>query len=148
MPENLDINNAFYKRRSSITVRIKEEHHIAQARRAAVAMSETAGFKQADVYSIATSVSELANNMFFHTIYGGMITCSEIGENGRSGIEIICTDEGPGIFDIDLAMQDGYSTSGGLGGGLPGVKRLMDEFDIYSKPGKGTRITVKKWKKQ
>lgn len=70
-----------------------------------------------------------------------------VAEPGRTGIEIVCEDRGPGIANIDLVMQDGYSTSRGMGLGLPGVRRLMDEFSIRSKEGVGTTITCPKWRR-
>ncbi len=83
---------------------------------------------------------------FFHTNKGGTLSFIPVRNEKIEGIEIISEDEGPGIPDIELAMQDGFSTCGGLGGGLPGVKRLMDEFEITSKET-GTRIVARKWKK-
>ena len=74
-----------------------------------------------------------------------MVSIEKISEHGRDGMVIIAKDEGPGILDIRRVMEDGYTTSGGLGAGLPGVKRLMDTFDIESTPGKGTEIRVTKW---
>lgn len=132
--------------KAPVIVEVSEEHHVSQARRTANILAEMAGFRRPDVYSIGTSVSELANNLFFHSVHGGTIAISETVRAGIAGIEIVCEDNGPGIYDISLAMRDGYSTSGGLGGGLPGVKRLMDEFEIESELGKGTKITVRKWK--
>jgi len=76
----------------------------------------------------------------------GTVTIREIERGGRKGIEIICEDQGPGIADIDLVMQDGYSTSRGMGMGLPGARRLMDEFDIKSAEGQGTIIHCRKWR--
>ena len=70
-----------------------------------------------------------------------------VDDNGKLGVEITATDDGPGIPDVGLAMQDGFSTSGGLGLGLPGVRRLMDEFEIHSTFGKGTRVKARKWKR-
>lgn len=96
-------------------------------------------------YTIATSVSELANNLFFHCPMGGRITITPLRNNGQVGIEVIAEDDGPGIPDIESAMQDGFTTNKGLGGGLPGVKRLMDEFEITSEVGEGTKIITRKW---
>ncbi|MDX8411133.1 MAG: anti-sigma regulatory factor [Mariprofundaceae bacterium] len=98
-----------------------------------------------DSHYVATAVSELANNQFFHTNSGGVIQFYHIEHSGRHGIEIVAQDEGPGIACIDMAMTDGFSSNGGLGGGLGGVKRLMDEFEIESEHGAGTRIVVRKW---
>ena len=84
---------------------------------------------------------------FFHTTKGGTLSFIHIFNEKKQGIEVISQDEGPGIPDIPLAMQDGFSTYGGLGGGLPGVKRLMDEFEITSSET-GTKIVARKWKKK
>lgn len=134
--------------KTPLIVEVCEEHHVSQARRTAAIVAEMADFSRPDVFCIGTSVSELANNLFFHSVHGGKIAISEIERDGNAGIEIVCEDKGPGIYDISLAMRDGYSTSGGLGGGLPGIKRLMDEFEIQSELGKGTRITVRKWNRK
>ena len=104
-------------------------------------MNRTAAFY------VATSVSELANNLFFHAAGGGTITLSAVRRDGQRGIEVIAEDDGPGIPEVELAMQDGFSTNGGLGGGLPGAKRLMDEFEITSTVAGGTRIVARKWAK-
>ena len=104
-----------------------------------------AGESEVAVYSIATAVSELANNLFFHTSRGGTISLSVVRHNGNIGLEIMAEDEGPGIADVKLAMQDGFTTNGGLGGGLPSVERLMDEFEIKSQVGAGTRVMARMW---
>ncbi len=127
-------------------IQIKNESHVSAARQRVRAMTEDMGFKQVAVFYIMTSVSELANNLFFHTNQGGTITLALHMQNNNVGIEIIAEDHGPGIENVDLAMQDGFSTNRGLGGGLPGVQRLMDEFEIRSTVGVGTRIIAKKWK--
>ncbi|MBL7062630.1 MAG: ATP-binding protein [Anaerolineae bacterium] len=128
-----------------VTIPVIEEHHIAQARQAAAALAEEIGFKRVLVYYVATSVSELANNLFFHTPRGGRVTLTALRREGEVGIEVVAEDDGPGIPDVALALQDGFSTSGGLGGGLPGVERLMDEFEITSAAGAGTRVVARKW---
>ncbi len=131
--------------REPVIVRVTGEYHVAQARQAAQALAEAIGFKQVATYYVATCVSELANNLFFHAAPGGTITLAVVRRSDAIGIEVIAEDDGPGIPDVELAMQDGYSTSGGLGGGLPGVKRLMDEFEITSTVGVGTRVVARKW---
>jgi len=103
------------------------------------------GMPRLDAYYVATAVSELANNLFFHTGDGGVIQIYSIESEGRHGIEIVAQDDGPGIACIDSAMVDGFSTNGGLGSGLGGVQRLMDEFEIESAHGAGTRIVARKW---
>ncbi|MBI4526137.1 MAG: anti-sigma regulatory factor [Deltaproteobacteria bacterium] len=104
------------------------------------------GFSSTDLALIATAISELARNIITYAGQGE-IGLRIIRKNGERGIAVMARDHGPGIEDIDKAMEDGYSTSRSLGLGLPGVKRLMDEFEIVSKPGNGTTVTVKKWKR-
>ncbi|OWW22969.1 serine/threonine protein kinase [Noviherbaspirillum denitrificans] len=95
---------------------------------------------------VATAISEIARNTVLYAKAGAMHL--RLIRNGmKRGLMIVATDEGPGIPDLKLAMQDGYTTSRGLGIGLPGAKRLMDEFDIVSEVGKGTVITMKKWER-
>lgn len=118
---------------------------MAQARRAAMALAESLGFEQVAVYSIATSVSELAGNLFLHATRGGTITLTALERKAEIGIEVIAEDEGPGIPDLERSLQDGFSTAGGLGGGLAAVSRLMDEFEITSALGVGTHIVARKW---
>ena len=127
------------------TVTVNKEPHIAKARIAAKLLAKSIRFLDVETGCVATSVSELANNLLIHTTKGGTITMIAIKQNGKDGIEIIAEDEGPGIPDLKQAMQDGFSTNRGLGGGLPGVKRLMDEFHISSEVGTGTRIVTRKW---
>ena len=110
-----------------------------------MALTEAVGFGQARPSYVATAVSELASNLFCHATRGGTITLTALRREGEVGIEVVAEDDGPGVSDVEQAMQDGFSTSGGLGGGLPGVKRLMDEFEITSTIGVGTRVAARKW---
>ena len=126
-------------------IRIKKEHEIAGARQAASALAQSAGFSELGTAYVATAITELASNLFFHASDGGSISLTLIEEEGCVGIQVVADDHGPGIEDLKLAMQDGYSTKGSIGGGLPGVKRLMYEFEITSEVGVGTRIVAKKW---
>jgi serine/threonine-protein kinase RsbT len=103
------------------------------------------GFGAIDQARIATAVSELARNIFLYA-GTGTVSVSVVECRGRLGIEIICADQGPGISDITQVMQDGYSTSRGMGMGLPGARRLMDDFDLQSKQGNGTTVTCRKWR--
>jgi len=128
-----------------VIVQVTEEHHIAKARQMAKTLAEDTGFKEVTTFYVATSVSELANNLFFHTTQGGTIALVVVRRNGEIGIEVVSEDNGPGIPDVKRAMEDGFTTNGGLGGGLPGVARLMDEFEITSTVGVGTRIVARKW---
>jgi serine/threonine-protein kinase RsbT len=126
-------------------VGIKSEGDIVAARRTVRDAAMQAGFGMTDVTRIVTAASELARNVFKYG-GGGAMHWRHLEEPGRVGIELRFVDEGPGIADVQLALQEGYSTGGGLGLGLPGAKRLMDELDIQSAPGKGTTITLKKWR--
>jgi serine/threonine-protein kinase RsbT len=107
------------------------------------------GFNGADVTLIAAAISEVARNIVDHAKKGEIVMSSMTNGSagGRTGIQIIARDEGPGIRDLAQAMEYGYSTRKGLGVGLPGAKWLMDEFDIVSEVGRGTTITMKKWKR-
>jgi len=107
-------------------------------------MAADLGFAGSELTLIATAISELARNIvkFAHR---GEISISAVQNGTRSGISIIARDEGPGIPDLSAAMKDGFSTSKGLGLGLPGTRRIMDDFEIDSQPGAGTTVIVKKW---
>jgi serine/threonine-protein kinase RsbT len=121
---------------------------IVTARQRGRALALELGFNGADVTLIAAAISEVARNIVDHAKSGEIIMASVNGHNGgHRGIEIVARDEGPGIRDVAQAMQYGYSTRKGLGVGLPGAKWLMDEFDIMSEVGRGTTITMRKWKR-
>ncbi|MFQ5602499.1 MAG: anti-sigma regulatory factor [bacterium] len=130
-----------------ITIPISHEHQIQSALHAALKMAGEMGFSETWAFYVATSVSELASNLIFHATNGGQITMTAVERPGAIGMELTAEDTGPGIPDLELALQDNFSTNGGLGSGLPGVNRLMDEFEITSQPGLGTRVVVRKWKK-
>jgi len=110
-------------------------------------MSRQLGFGTIMQSRIATSISELARNIYLYA-GKGTITISPVERNGSIGLQLTAVDAGPGIRDIRKALEDGFSTSGALGAGLPGVRRMMDEFDIQSSPGEGTRVVVVKWHNQ
>jgi serine/threonine-protein kinase RsbT len=124
---------------------IAGEHDIVLARNLVRQTATSIGFGFTDVTRIVTAASELARNAFRYA-GGGVMRWRELEANGRAGIELTFEDQGPGIPDIELAMQVGFTTSGGLGQGLPGVKRLMNELEIRSEVGKGTVVTVRKWR--
>jgi serine/threonine-protein kinase RsbT len=126
-------------------VAINSDQDIVTARQKGRALANELGFSAGDATLIATSISELARNIVSYA-RRGEITLKVIHAFSRSGILVIASDSGPGIRDIRQAMRDGFSTSGSLGLGLPGVRRLMDEFEITSEPGHGTLVTVTKWK--
>lgn len=103
------------------------------------------GFRLVDLTKIVTAASELARNTLIHG-GGGSVRMEVLSEGVRKGVRLTFEDKGPGIPDLDLALRDGYTTGGGLGLGLSGSKRLMNDFEIVSKVGEGTRVTVTKWK--
>jgi serine/threonine-protein kinase RsbT len=103
------------------------------------------GFSLVDQTKIVTAASELARNTLTHG-GGGAVHLEALTEGSRRGLRLTFEDQGPGIPDIDLALKDGYTTGGGLGLGLSGSKRLMTEFEIASRVGEGTRVTITKWK--
>lgn len=107
-------------------------------------LAAKAGFNGSDLTVIATAISELARNIVEYARHGEM-SIGIVMEGNRRGLRLEAHDQGPGIPNIELAMQDGYSTGRGLGLGLPGTRRLMDEFSIESKVGAGTTITAIKW---
>lgn len=126
-------------------VAVRDEYDVSRARVAATTLAEQAGFSRGAAYRLATAVSELATNLVFHATRGGVISLSTMTRDGRTGIEVVAEDQGPGIADIGLAMTDGHSTNGGLGSGLPGCRRLVDEFEIQSEAGRGTRVVIRLW---
>ena len=125
---------------------IKKEWDIVGARQLGRDIAKEVGFGSVDQARIATAISELARNIYLYANNGEGKVCFEVIDNiERKGVCMIATDTGPGIKNISQVMEDGYTTSGGLGAGLPGVKRLMDEFDIESEEGEGTEIRAIKW---
>jgi serine/threonine-protein kinase RsbT len=109
-------------------------------------LAEQLGFSESDQSKIAIATSELAKNIVVHAQGNGRIVVKPIMEGGKVGMVVVAEDSGPGILDVEKALENGYSTKKGLGIGLGGAKRLMDEFNIETAVGKGTKVTVKKWK--
>jgi serine/threonine-protein kinase RsbT len=128
-----------------IRVAINSDQDIVSARQKGRVMANEIGFSTGDATLVATAISELARNIVSYA-QKGQITIKLVNGLNRQGIAVIASDDGPGIADIRQAMRDGFSTSGSLGLGLPGVRRLMDEFEITSQPGRGTIVTVRKWR--
>lgn len=125
-------------------VTIQKEWDIVAARQLGRDIARKTGFGTVDQARIATAISELARNIYLYAGNGKI--CFEVIDNlDQKGMAMISIDTGPGISDLSLVMEDGYSTSGGLGAGLPGVKRLVDDFDIKSEEGEGTEIRAVKW---
>jgi len=127
-------------------VPIDSDHDIVTARQRGRALAQQVGFSNSNLTLVATAISELARNILLYA-KKGELTLGIVEEDGRQGVAVVARDQGPGIRDVDRAMEVGYSTSGSLGLGLPGVRRLMDEFEIVSRIGKGTTVTARKWKR-
>jgi serine/threonine-protein kinase RsbT len=125
-------------------VTVASDTDIVTARQRGRTLAAQLGFTSGDATIVATAISELARNIVLYAKRGEVVVVPVEVKDNR-GLIITARDEGEGIADIRQAMQDGYSTSGRLGVGLPGVKRLMDEFEIVSEAGKGTTVIVKKW---
>jgi serine/threonine-protein kinase RsbT len=115
------------------------------ARRGGMEAAQTVGFSQADATKIAVVISELGRNIINYAGRGVITVVAREGVTGRTYIEIIAEDEGPGIANLDGALAGGQSTSGGLGLGLSGSKRMMDEFEIETAVGQGTVVRAVKW---
>jgi serine/threonine-protein kinase RsbT len=128
-------------------VRIDDESHIVTVRKSVREVTTRLGFGITDVTRVVTAASELARNVF-HYAGIGVMRWRELADGSRIGIELTFEDHGPGIPDVEQAMQEGYSTGVGLGMGLPGTKRLMDEMEIHSEIGRGTTVVVRKWRKK
>lgn len=127
-------------------VPINTDTDVVAARQKGRELAIVLGFVSTDSTLLATAISELARNIIRYAKKGEILIAS-VQSGDRVGITVVARDNGPGIANISLAMQDGFSTSGGLGLGLPGVKRLMDEFHLVSDVNKGTTVTIKKWKR-
>jgi serine/threonine-protein kinase RsbT len=127
-----------------VRVAIRTDADVVTARQEARTMGASLGFSSTDLTLLATAISEVARNI---TTYAGEgeVTLRVLQQDGRRGIEVLATDEGPGIDDVELAMQDGFTTGNGLGLGLPGSRRLVDDFDLQTTPGAGTTVRLVKW---
>lgn len=125
---------------------IRTERDILAARHTVRDAAALIGFGQTEVTRIVTAASELARNIFKYAGEGVMRWHALEGAD-RAGIELQFIDQGPGIADLELAMQEGYTSGGGLGMGLPGARRLVDDFEIQSAVGQGTRVVLRKWRR-
>ncbi|MGA0599252.1 anti-sigma regulatory factor [Caulobacter sp. KR2-114] len=127
-------------------VAVSRDADIVTARQLGRELATKAGFTGSDLTLIATAISEVARNIVAYAAHGEILL--DLAErNGVSGLQVIAQDHGPGIADIDQAMRDGFSTGKSLGLGLPGARRLMDEFEIESEVGKGTTVVMRKWRR-
>ena len=129
---------------NQVRVQISSAADIVAARQEARALALEAGFSVCDSTLITTAISEITRNVLEYA-QQGEVTISLLKNGSKNGVKIVVNDRGPGIANIPQVMKDGYSSRQGLGIGLPGTKRLMDEFEIRSKVGSGTTITMKKW---
>ena len=130
---------------NEIQVPINSDQDIVAARQKGRSLAVALGFTPGDATLIATAISELARNIITYA-KSGAIRLTAINGSARQGIRLVAHDQGPGIPDVQQALRDGFSTSGSLGLGLPGVMRLVDEFEIVSEENRGTTVTAKKWK--
>jgi serine/threonine-protein kinase RsbT len=128
------------------SIALENEQSIAYARLRVRALVTAIGFRPIDQTRLVTVTSELARNIIKYAGRGRIIAQTLTDERGRQGLRLIFEDEGPGIANIEAAMRDGFTTGRGLGHGLPGSRRLVEEFQIESALGHGTRITVARWK--
>jgi serine/threonine-protein kinase RsbT len=130
---------------SEVRVSIEADADLVTARAEARAIAERLGFPRPDPTLIATAISEVGRNIVVHAGQGEIVL-RPLDEPDRYGIVVIATDDGPGIRDLDAALRDDFSGRGGLGLGLPGARRLMDEFEIASDADSGTTVTMRKWR--
>jgi serine/threonine-protein kinase RsbT len=126
-----------------VLVAVSSDADVVTAREKGRELSARLGFSSIDLTLIVTAISEVARNILLYAEKGEIVL--RLDDGGKPGIVVIARDEGPGIPDLDLAMRDSFSTGNGLGLGLPGARRLMDEFAIESEVSKGTTIVMKKW---
>jgi serine/threonine-protein kinase RsbT len=124
---------------------VERDADIVPARAGGRALASQMGFSRTDATLIATAISEVARNIVVHAGSGEIVVRREDGID-RYGLMVEARDSGPGIPDVEAAMEEGYGTKGGLGLGLPGTRRIMDEFEIESEVGRGTTVTMRKWR--
>jgi serine/threonine-protein kinase RsbT len=129
---------------SQAWISINSDADIVRARQVGRELASKGGCSPTDLTMVATAISEIARNIVTYA-RGGEMEMRLTEHRGRPCLRIVATDEGPGIEDIDRALQDGFTTGAGLGLGLPGTRRLVDEFSITSQPGRGTRVVMYKW---
>jgi serine/threonine-protein kinase RsbT len=130
-----------------ICIPVASDTDMVPARAEGRALADRLGFSRTDATLIATAISEVGRNILVHA-GTGEIVLTPLYDDGRCGLEVIARDSGPGISNVETALRDGYGSRGGLGLGLPGARRLMDEFDIASRLGEGTVVTMKKWRER
>jgi serine/threonine-protein kinase RsbT len=124
---------------------LRKAEDIVTVRQAVRSWAVDLGFRLVDQTKLVTAASELARNTVDHG-GGGSVRFEALDDGHRRGLRLSFEDRGPGIRDVDLALRDGYTSAGGLGLGLPGARRLVNEFEIISSPGEGTRVTITRWR--
>ncbi len=129
-----------------IRVSITRDSDIVDARQKGRELAVQLGFVGSELTLLATAISEIARNIVVYA-HEGEIVLDIVERDGARGVSVVARDQGPGIPDIEAALQDGFSTGKSLGLGLPGARRLVDDFEIVSDVGKGTTITMRKWKR-
>ncbi len=129
---------------AELRIPIETDADIVTARQEGRRLASLLDFSPSDLTVIAAAISEVARNIVEYATRGE-VQVRLVERNGRRGVMVVAKDIGPGISDVALALQDGFSTSGSLGLGLPGARRLMDEFEIQTELGKGTQVTMRKW---
>lgn len=126
-------------------IEVASDADVVAARALARGLALDLGFSRTDATLIATAISEIARNIVVHAVRGE-IQMTPIYEKQRFGVVVVARDNGPGIRDVDAALGEGFAGRGGLGLGLPGARRLMDEFEIATSVDEGTTVTMKKWR--
>jgi serine/threonine-protein kinase RsbT len=126
-------------------IAIESDNDVVTARQRARELAAMVDLTSMDQTLLATAISEVARNITTYAKRGEVLLSIVRDNGGREGIRVVARDDGPGIENLDLAMQDGYTSGGGLGLGLPGARRLVDEFDIETAPSAGTTVTLVKW---
>jgi anti-sigma regulatory factor (Ser/Thr protein kinase) len=130
-----------------VRLEIAADTDIVEARGEGRALAARLGFSRTDATLIATAISEIGRNILHHA-GRGEVSIAEAADDGLLGIEVVARDRGPGIGDVEQALSEGYASGNGLGLGLPGAKRLMDEFSIETEIGRGTTVTMRKWRER
>ncbi|HEY7893669.1 MAG TPA: anti-sigma regulatory factor [Gemmatimonadaceae bacterium] len=126
-------------------VPVRSQQDVVAVRQSVRSLAVAQGLSLVDQTKVVTAASELARNTLDHG-GGGTARLEAVIDNGRTGLRLTFEDRGPGIKDVDLALTDGFTTGNGLGLGLGGAKRLSNEFDLWSRAGEGTRVTITRWR--
>ena len=127
---------------------IESDGDVVNARQQARAMASALELTSTDQTLLATAISEVARNITAYAVRGEVVLSVIEDDGGRRGIRVIARDQGPGIENVELALQDGYTSGGGLGLGLPGARRLVHHFEIETAPGRGTKVTLVMWERE